>query len=187
MTTGTGASPILSPSLASCRLSPISSEFESETVSAHTITWLFVVGLNLFPFFPPLLVSRRVWSEDVGKVTVILQGATKGLTAFTMCSRCIVQYHCGVFSHSYWFPVKLYTQWLHIRGSGGAEALTFYLTLFLSFYFQQFLAYLGFYLPFFSIQWFPSFSCDQTGIFKIQKLDQSPESLGCPDHTSTGI
>lgn len=88
VTTGTGAS----PSLASCSLSPISSDFESETVSAHTITWLFVVGLHLFPFFPPSLVSRRVWSKDVGKVTVILQGCHQGVN----CLYNVQQVHCTV-------------------------------------------------------------------------------------------
>lgn len=91
VTTGTGASPILSPSLASCSLSPISSEFESETVSARTIAWLFVVGLHLFPVFSPSLVSRRVWSKDVDKVTVILQGCHQGVN----CLYNVQQVHCS--------------------------------------------------------------------------------------------
>lgn len=145
-----------------CSTSAIGSEFElNPHVNAHTITWLFVGRFTLISSFSSL-VSSRVWSKDVLRWQLVCRGATKGLTAFTMCSRCIVQYHCGVFSHSYWFPVKLCTQWLHFRGSGGAEALTSYLTLFLSFYFHQFLTDLHFFYLLFT--WCSSFSCDQTGI-----------------------
>lgn len=35
------------------------------------------------------------------------------------CYKCTIHYYSGVFSQSYWFPVKTCTQWLHSRGSGG--------------------------------------------------------------------
>lgn len=41
------------------------------------------------------------------------------------CHKCTVLYYCGVFSQSYWFPVKTCTQWLHSRGSGGGAVWNF--------------------------------------------------------------
>lgn len=41
------------------------------------------------------------------------------------CHKCAVHDCCGVFSQSYWFPIKTCTQWPHSRGSGGGAAWNF--------------------------------------------------------------